>query len=705
MGFKTRFYCVLILCFAALFHAPAIYAGQPPGLNFMGMTGLITVPDARMDTPGTFRAFTGTLDPYAHSGLGFQIAEPLYVGVRQTARISSVNGDAERLFPGLDFGVRLRQESTLFPAVKIGIQSALGHKRMASETISFSKRFKDFDFTTGLAWGRLGSAGHFENPLKILHSHFGKSRDLDSEKPQEPDDWFTGEDIGAFAGLSYDVPRTGLRLKAEWGADRYIVESQSFDFNAPSPWAVGFDYSPRSWVTFGTALVGGEKIMARLNVRNNLKKWPGKPYQNRDIEPMRPYRTGLSLPSEMQISAEQDGIELFDARRNRDLAWAALSTDPNRSLPHQLGEAMHHMANHAGETVEGLAITPTVLGLTGPTVRVLRRDLEQALARDQSSPEEIWHNAAIDTEPPSDLKVDYINDIFPDRTIPKGIFDFKLTLDNELSLSEDDSGVLYRTSLLMDSTRQLSRRFSSGLGLRFNIRDNLHRLREFRTPSALPVRSDVDLFADTTVAIDRLYTAWTSTIKPGLHFAASLGHLEEMYGGIGGELLYRPLGKRYAIGGEAFQVFKRDPGTSFNLGFTNDSLLTGHLNFWYEMPDQDLTFEAKAGRYLAEDLGLTLSLSRRYDNGAKIEAFVTATDQADFDIFGGTTHLYSGLRFSLPLGNSDYLPEGSRIRVTTAPIGRDTGQHIDKPLKLYDLTEQFSVRHISQQWSEILHQN
>ncbi|PJB70011.1 MAG: hypothetical protein CO093_09005 [Alphaproteobacteria bacterium CG_4_9_14_3_um_filter_47_13] len=174
-----------------------------------------------------------------------------------------------------------------------------------------------------------------------------------------------------------------------------------------------------------------------------------------------------------------------------------------------------------------------------------------------------------------------------------------------------------------------------------------------------------------------------------------------MYAGLGGEILYRPFGKKFVLGAESYQVFKRDPYSLFNTGLNGDHLLTGHLQAWYEFPDHSLTLQARVGRYLAEDTGGTLALSRQFDNGTKLEAFATVTSRADFDVFGSTTHLYSGLKLSLPLGNIRYIPQGSQILMTAAPLGRDAGQSLDSPIKLYDISEQLSYRHISRTWSQI----
>lgn len=174
-----------------------------------------------------------------------------------------------------------------------------------------------------------------------------------------------------------------------------------------------------------------------------------------------------------------------------------------------------------------------------------------------------------------------------------------------------------------------------------------------------------------------------------------------MYGGIGGEVLYRPFKSRFAVSADAWLAFKRDPLTSMNMGFNGDSLLTGHFNAWYDFPEQDLTLQAKAGRYLAEDTGATLSLSKGFMNGASLEGFVTITNAQDFDLFGGTTNAFHGVRLNLPLGSIPHVPHGSETRFAFSPFGRDTGQSLEKPFDLYTETEGFSYDHIARYWSDI----
>ncbi len=670
----------------------------PPSPAITGVPGLVSVPGARFDDPGTIRAVASHLEPYTHLSLGFQLAEPLFVNFRQTMEVPGVTDDPKRLYPGLDLKIRLAGEGAFRPAIALGLQSAAGHRRMSAEYLALSRRYLDFDFTGGVAWGRMGSAGHIKNPLGVFGGHFNKARALDGEDPAGPQDWFTGRQAGLFGGIEYFTPLEGLSVKAEIGADRYSAERAAFDYDSPAPWSAGVNYRPADWVDISGGVAGGDKVFGRISLQCPVRKWPGRGGKETNPAPFRPYRTGLTLPEEMRLSAQKSGIELTSFARSPHHVFAEMHVSEDHPLPLQAGRAARHMANHGGKSVEKLTIAPHLYGLRGPSISIMRTDLERALSgRSGGSPQEIWQNARFGEKFSGDMREKGGKDekFFSD-------FSFRLALANEISLAEEDSGVLYRSAVLASLRRRIGSGFISGEEWRVNFKDNLHRLREFRSPGFLPVRGDVDAFTARTLSADRAYLSWLTTIRDGFYGAITSGYLEEMYGGAGGEILYRPYGKTYALGVELWQAFKRDPYAPLNLGYSGDHVLSGHVNAWYEVPETGITLQAKIGRYLAEDWGATLSVNHEFGNGADLSAFVTITDRSDYDLFGSTTHLYHGLRLSLPLGNFRALPEGTGIITTAAPIGRDNGQSIDKPVDLFELTRPFSKRHVAQNWNGIL---
>ena len=702
---RVRCFIIRLAVFLAaawLFAMPAFaYAdttdeSTPYSPFIQGPLGLNTVPSARMDKIGTLRLGGASLDPYTHGFIGMQLATPLYLGVRQTFESSNIFKEHDRLYPGLDVKLRVLKESKSRPDIAIGLQSAIGHKRMAGEYIAASKRYKDFDFTLGLGWGRYGSAGHFSNPLKALLSRFGKDRDLDGEEPHDPSDWFTGDDMGLFGGVEYFTPLKGLSLKFDYGADAYAAETAALAFDPPASWSAGFNYQPKPWVNLGLALQGNDKIMGRLSFNTNAATWRDRHTRLKTAVPMRRYRTDVAVPDQMILSAQRENILLKDTNATLYEATGRLALDPAFSTPYQLGRAAVHISNHAGPTVEKLTLRPQILGLEGPKVSMLRKYLEQT-AHHSSSSDEIWASTEFDTKKETVFK--RVERGYEDFL---GLENYSLTLDNQISLAEEDSGVLYRSALLINKhATDFFALMDSGFGLRLNLDDNLLNIRNYRPFVSNPIRSDVDIFAQRTLSIDTLYGGFTHSFRTDLHTALLYGYLDEMYAGVGGEILYRPFKSRLALGAEAWKAYKRDPYTDLNLGLTGYSTTTAHLNAYYDVPYYDLTMKAKIGRYLADDIGGQMALQKTFKNGAQLEAFVSYSDQKDFDVLGGSTHGHHGLRLTLPLGGYKYTPSNANIKLRAEPFAKDTGQSIQSPLPLYELTQPFSYYHMAEHWPHI----
>jgi hypothetical protein len=322
-----------------------------------------------MDQPGTVRAGISTLDPYMHAHVGIQIAEPLYIGIRQTAEVSDLNDDALRLYPGVDMKLRLLEEGPYHPELSLGWLGAVGHKRMAGEYLAASKRFDNWDISGGIGWGRYGSTHHIGNPLGIFGSHFKKGRALDGEEPNGPQDWFTDDDIGIVRRpIEYTTPWVdGLSFSAEWGADRYHRRDAPLSISTnPRRGPLGVHYSPKPWVNVSTArLVGGEKIMAIAHLAKRDLEMAGEILQERQTDT----RT-LCAPT---VSALTDYPPKWNYPPNAAVLspcrvhTAASYTRANRHCevpqePHHTARrsavALPYINNHAGETVEAHRNTP-----------------------------------------------------------------------------------------------------------------------------------------------------------------------------------------------------------------------------------------------------------------------------------------------------------------------------------------------------------
>jgi len=667
--------------------------------SIYGQAGTLTTPNARHFKTGTLNAHIGTLDPYVHFSLGMQLFDGLHVQMRQSAEISSATDDAHRLFPGVDLKLRLAQETRRRPEISMGLSSAIGHKRMAGEYIAATKRIGNFDLTTGLGWGRFGSAAHFDNPLSVLGNHFDQSRPLDGEDANSPDDWFTGESIGFFSSLTWQSPLRGLSFSADYGADRYSAEKAAINgFNSPAPYSIGASYAPTDWASFSIGLSGTEKIMGQIHLSTPMqdaKTGRAKRYTDHTI-PNRVWHK-ITGNTEHNILPEDDRDAFISSTEygNHEKTIQIETAGQHETLPYIIGKASQDIIGTSYAELNAVEARPMRYGLRGPKVKLLTRDLHNASTEHIGSAEEIWQNAQISKQ--------HFKPAKPSRAYQSQTAKFwGFTLENHISLNEEDNGTLTRNALLISRRIPIGRNFLSINRVRLNLFNNLEGLKYLRLSDAKTVRGNVEDFAANRFGYDQAAAVYNGTLFNDLHFAMSAGYLEEMYFGGGGEILYRPYDKTWAIGAEIFDVIKRNPFTVGASGFEDGTnTFTGHINAYYEIPNTDATFGLSAGRYLAKEYGATLSLGQNFRNGTTLNGFVTATNKQDQDVFGGTTHLYGGLNLSVPLGALSFLPNGSEATLKTSPLGRNAGQRLEKPFDLYRETEQLSRRHIIQNWSDI----
>jgi hypothetical protein len=125
--------------------------------------------------------------------------------------------------------------------------------------------------------------------------------------------------------------------------------------------------------------------------------------------------------------------------------------------------------------------------------------------------------------------------------------------------------------------------------------------------------------------MQNLFLQWNDRIAPNLYAQVYGGYLETMFGGVGTELLYRPVDSNLAFGFDINYVQQR----SFDdeLKFFDYKVLTGHANIYWQ-PEflKDTLLTIKAGQYLAKDKGVTVDIAKRFDSGIVVGAYAAFTN-------------------------------------------------------------------------------
>jgi hypothetical protein len=233
---------------------------------------------------------------------------------------------------------------------------------------------------------------------------------------------------------------------------------------------------------------------------------------------------------------------------------------------------------------------------------------------------------------------------------------------------------------------ELFRGFSLNTQLEANIYDNFNVARQ--SDSVLPhVRTDfVHYFTDGKNGIANLEASYRFRLSPTLFGLVRAGYLESMFAGVGGEILYRPEGARWALGWDLYGVQQRDYDRLF--GLQPYHVVTGHMTLYYQSPWYDLNFNFRIGRYLAGDYGVTFELTRRFSTGVEIGAFVTKTNVTPEQFGEGSFD--KGIMIRIPLSWLAPLETQAQFGMDLRPVQRDGGQRLLGDTVLFDETRRTS---------------
>lgn len=320
-------------------------------------------------------------------------------------------------------------------------------------------------------------------------------------------------------------------------------------------------------------------------------------------------------------------------------------------------------------------------------VTVPRAELERILIGG-GSPDEILAAVKLESAPRSYAQADWR----PDRH-PR--FGYGIAPGFRQSVFDPDDPYRYQFLIRLNLDIALARGLSVNTVGAINLFNNFDEI-ERVSDSTLPrVRSDFARFLqDGENGIDSMALNYRFKLDREVYGRIAAGYVEEMFGGVGGEVLYRPHGKRWALGANVYGVRQRDFNKLFD--FQDYQTVTGHGSFYYELPFHDLNLAIHAGRYLAGDYGATIDLRRRFDTGVEIGAFATFTN-VPFEEFGEGS-FDKGLIIRIPFGW--FTPYSTRrtYNVDLRPLTRDGGQRILGSTDLYYQTQRESLKEIERNW-------
>ncbi|TKA95212.1 YjbH domain-containing protein [Cereibacter changlensis] len=703
-----------LLAGVALLAAVPGAAQTRPTLNFYGASGLIDMPSAEAQRDGVLTASTSFFGGIGRTTLGFQITPRLsasfrYAGIRDwnatlpEAERTGVNAFDTYYDRSFDLRYQILTEGRYRPALAIGLQDFIGTGVLSGEYIVATKHLTpELALTAGLGWGRLGSEGDIgrfgDRPAFIPDSTGGEIN---------ADQWFRGR-YAPFAGIEWQ-PSQRWALKAEYSSDAYEVESGARRvFEHRSPFNFGVEYRPNPGVQLGAYSLHGSEFGLAVHFLIDPRDRASVGLVDDAPVPIRPRPPRAANPGawspdwigqpdanrllrgNMQKVLTDSGIHIEALALTGDAAELRIRNTRHDAEAQAIGRTARAMAWALPASVERFEIVPVVNGV--PTARVVlrRADLERL---------EFAPDAATALRP--QVAITEVGPPLAPLQSDLGLYPgFSWSLSPYLRTSLFDPEEPLRADLGLRLRGQY--RIAPGLLLSGSVTQKLAgNIDEAQASSnsVLPhVRSDTGRYsAEGETALERLTATWYARPADALYSRVTLGYLERMYGGASAELLWRPVNSRLALGAEVNYARKRgfDQRFGFLGGDAAYDIVTGHVSAYYDFGDE-FTAQLDVGRYLAGDVGATLSLSRQFANGWKIGAFATKTDVSAEDFGEGSFD--KGIRLEIPLTVILGQPTRQTSAYTLRPLTRDGGARLAVEGRLYDMLQDHQGHGLDRQW-------
>jgi hypothetical protein len=681
--------------------APAVAQeqGLSWGYNSYGIPGMIDMPTAYGREDGELGLILSHSKNQTRETLTFQVTERLSASFRyaQLYDVRATPGGAilpERFDRSFSLQYRFMDEGGYRPAMAIGINDLVGTGIYGGEYIVASKTLSpSLRASLGLGWGRLGSDGGFSNPLAPALGDGLKTRTRSASGfggTFDPGTWFHG-DAAFFGGIEWQATDR-LRFTAEYSSDDYAREDgAAFDRNSPFNFGVSYHYSART--TFDARYLYGSQMGVQLTYAIN----PKKPHfgSGLDSAPPAVLRRDARLadswldPKSENFAREtgralsQEGIELDGLKADGKILRVQIRNERYAIASQAVGRTARILTRFAPPSVETFDIRLTAEGIPVTSVTVQRSDVENLE----------FHPVAPDLLRASTQIVDVRNSLplvdgrYPvlsygiEPYISPALFD----PDNPLRL---DFGVALKGQYEPFAGFVLSGRVHQKLV------GNLDESTRAST-SVLPrVRSEAYLYSKSSGPTLPELTAGYY-FRPGndLFGRVTVGYLEPMFGGISSELLWKPQNSRLALGAEVNYVLQRDFDGGF--GFQPYDVMTGHFSAYYDIGG-GYHGQLDVGRYLAGDVGGTLSLAREFDNGWRVGAFATLTDVSASEFGEGSFD--KGIKLTIPLDWVTGRPSKTKLDTVIRPVLRDGGARVNVSKRLYETVRGVQATELDATW-------
>lgn len=634
-----------------------------------GGTGLMAIPTARLMKEGAFRVGVSQVHPYRYYYGAISPLRGFEIDGRIT-EVIGVSGFADRPEYGnykdkaLDVKYRLLPETKYLPALAVGLMDPHGTRLYSSQYVVASKQIYPFDLTFGFANGRYG---------RQELADVGSGDSVKAEILTDPGGWWS--DANYFWGVEFS-PVDGLSFMVEYDPTPYHehrrdpANSIYFREPVPSKFNYGLRIRPRDWLEAVVSWQRGDTVGVNLNVLFDLGR-PLLPIADPSLRESLEMRSS-PLAERLEEALSRSGFSDIGVLAAGEDLWVQAANGRYFYDMKALGVVLRVVDQTAPPEVQGVHILLTRLGIPMTSFSTTREDIRLYFSK-QLNLDEFMRVSDLRADVGQPLKVEARH---------RRIFDYGLKPDFRTYLNDPSDFFQYRVGLSGWAGLSL---WPGGSVVVAAETFPLNNISSPVTPSSNAVRTDLVDYIGEKVSLSGLLVNQIWKGGKETYGRLSAGLLEIQYAGIDAEIARPLFGGRLLVGAGGSAVRKRDPKNPFRFKENDykDCYTTGFFNARLNLPEMDAWIDLKAGRFLAGDSGMRLTVSKSF-HGVVLSTWYGVSDTSVFSDDYNRGYHDKGIAVSIPLRL--FLGRDSRSSYSFAlsPWTRDVAQDIAHPASLFD---------------------
>ncbi len=678
-----------------------LYKVEPSSSNY-GLTGILELPNARFMQEATMRFNFSSSFPNEYTSI---IASPFdwmeasyrYAEIKTDKYgPSAYSGNQSLKDKGFDVKFRILKEGYRKPSIAIGFRDVAGTGLFSSEYVVATKKVNNFDLTLGLGWGLLGLEDSIKNPFIDFNENFReRTATLGQGGKFSYDSWFSGT-TSILGGIEYDLKKYGLRFKLEYDTSkpslRQNIEESKSRFN------IGLTYFLSESLVINSSFERGQTFRVGFNLKGNfLRDTIAKPKPKNVIRLGKDQLERTKLNKDifyrsLNRSLRDEQIYIQGASLKNQEVDIAIASSRFFTMTRAIGRTARIVSALSPEEVEKINVHAMNGDYEVATVSLDRREFDLG-EKNRGTYTELLQKSKLDSN--SHKPLYKRSDFMPETDLPSFSWNMSPSLKHQIGGPEGFylGQLSWRTDTTFKFTRNLTLYSSFGV----NIYDTFNNFNNPSSSSIPHVRSDIqEYLKEGKNNIQKFKLEYMASPLKDTYLRLDLGLIEEMFGGVGGEVLYRPFKKRAAFGLSLHRLKQRDYDQRFT--FRKYQTTSGHFSIYADLPYQ-LSSTVMIGKYLAGDKGLTVDIARRFGSGFILGVFATKTDLSAEEFGEGSFD--KGFYFSIPvkLFYSDY--RTGSISFGLHPLTKDGGAILNQHNALFSILGDTNESTIKRDWKYI----